>query len=615
MRLSATLLSLAATLAVGSSYGDNAFETVRLKKEFMAAMNQRPELKAGRRAGKSQKLRKLQEDLKKEVSRKLQNYQQVQQAYSQGQSSSSQSQSSGQKQYTNNWYGNSGQYGQQQSSSSTESSSTGQGYKNFLADQDGNIYFQGSDGYYYNAYGGQVQPNEYGLYPWEYDAIPYDLAARSFKYAGCAAIKTYDEDAAYYYGNAMKLNTYAVFRLCPASKCNQYSLTGCSKDYGEYTVDVKTYLAYLLSYYDDEYTNFCDYCEPCDYDEQQKLKEYLYECHLEQNEVDFEYYQQIQQQAYYDFLNANGGKDASSSTFHFYGQSPYNSGQGFNAWNGLYYDGAASNNGVNNPSSSYSHYDYQANADNLNSKYNYSSGYSYSQNAAARNSQNSYKYGNGRHLNAEERRLSAQSECKKFVKQMQSTYSNAQTYDYYSSFVQSGGGQDYYDENSNFYDEEGNFNANGYMSYLNVYTGASDAGMADYWNLMDCCQDGTVCDPCQIQAEKKFGDCDNYICHDYYTYCDSKYYANDDGVDLVDFLECSAVETDSGAVFYVAPHCGSDHYTISLGIFSDEYCLDYVGESMSLTDLAGFQYHDSDLFQFPQECVSCDGAVSSNSYL
>ena len=75
---------------------------------------------------------------------------------------------------------------------------------------------------------------------WEFEGeVPFDLTSRAFKYSGCAAIKTYDTERAVENGNPMVIDTFAVFRLCPADKCNKYSVTGCGKNYGEYAVEMK----------------------------------------------------------------------------------------------------------------------------------------------------------------------------------------------------------------------------------------------------------------------------------------------------------------------------------------------------------------------------------------
>jgi hypothetical protein len=87
---------------------------------------------------------------------------------------------------------------------------------------------------------------------WEFNGeVPFDLNSRAFKYSGCAAIKSFDAERATENGNPMVIDTFAVFRLCPADKCNKYSLTGCSKNYGEYAVEMKVrrlpYLSFLGS--------------------------------------------------------------------------------------------------------------------------------------------------------------------------------------------------------------------------------------------------------------------------------------------------------------------------------------------------------------------------------
>lgn len=133
----------------------------------------------------------------------------------------------------------------------------------------------------------------------------FDLTARAFKYSGCAAIKTYDYERAGETGSPMVVDTYAVFRLCPEESCNKYSLTGCGKNYGEYVVDLKTYLGFMLEFYDDRYGAYCDYCEPCDYDYQVAKKNTLGSCY---DNMDKQAYQaQHNNQAWQSYYAQNGG--------------------------------------------------------------------------------------------------------------------------------------------------------------------------------------------------------------------------------------------------------------------------------------------------------------------
>ena len=63
--------------------------------------------------------------------------------------------------------------------------------------------------------------------------------------------------------------------------------------------------------------------------------------------------------------------------------------------------------------------------------------------------------------------------------------------------------------------------------------------------------------------------------------------------------------------YYIAPHCGSDGYTISIGVYADETCSTWIGDSMSVEDVLGFEPDFSEIENyFPQECLSCLEVVS-----
>jgi len=82
--------------------------------------------------------------------------------------------------------------------------------------------------------------------------------------------------------------------------------------------------------------------------------------------------------------------------------------------------------------------------------------------------------------------------------------------------------------------------------------------------------------------------------------------------ELYRFLECTQYINEYGQEYFVGPHCGSDHYTISLGVFSDENCVDYLGGTISLSKVLGYGYDDESFFHLPHECISCDGAKQFN---
>jgi hypothetical protein len=49
------------------------------------------------------------------------------------------------------------------------------------------------------------------------------------------------------------------------------------------------------------------------------------------------------------------------------------------------------------------------------------------------------------------------------------------------------------------------------------------------------------------------------------------------------YFECSEVEKANGQVAYVGPHCAEDGFTITLGVYSDENCYDYIGNGIDIS--------------------------------
>ena len=135
----------------------------------------------------------------------------------------------------------------------------------------------------------------------------FDLTARSFKYSGCAAIKSFSPDKAEESGNPMTVDTYAVFRLCPEDSCNKYSLTGCGKNYGEYVVEMSTYLEFMLDFYEDHYGAYCDYCYSCDYNYQVQKKQMQGACYEQMAQADYQQQQEQQEVAWENYYQQNYG--------------------------------------------------------------------------------------------------------------------------------------------------------------------------------------------------------------------------------------------------------------------------------------------------------------------
>ncbi|KAL3914326.1 MAG: hypothetical protein SGARI_000179 [Bacillariaceae sp.] len=218
------------------------------------------------------------------------------------------------------------------------------------------------------------------------------------------------------------------------------------------------------------------------------------------------------------------------------------------------------------------------------------------------------------------------------------------------------------DNQYGYYDEYGNYvdlcEGNGWTDNQGREYALDCDG---YQSKMMTCSDGSACDYCEYQIDQEYEPCDQYVCGDYYTYCSDLYepnyqqmyqwrnngnnnngnnnqnkyqyqqnnyqngnnnnnqnnqqyqYQNNNNQqnqqnELYQFLECSEYVNDYGQRYYVGPHCGSDHYTINLGVFADENCVEYIGETVSLSKVLGYGMDDEQFFHLPHECISCDGA-------
>jgi len=105
---------------------------------------------------------------------------------------------------------------------------------------------------------------------------------------------------------------------------------------------------------------------------------------------------------------------------------------------------------------------------------------------------------------------------------------------------------------------------------------------------------------------------------------------NPDGYELTEYFECTEVEKNNGQKAYVGPHCSSDGFTITLGVFSDQYCNEYIGNSVSVSNFIGMDFNEAedplkswynsangmlDMLEYSNEddvCIPCRMKVSSS---
>lgn len=107
--------------------------------------------------------------------------------------------------------------------------------------------------------------------------------------------------------------------------------------------------------------------------------------------------------------------------------------------------------------------------------------------------------------------------------------------------------------------------------------------------------------------------CDEDLCSGSYDICNEN--NGDDNLDAREFMACAAVQVDDDEEYYIAPHCASDRFSITLGVYSDEYCDTFLPD-MTLSAVLGYNL-DTSVFDnyFPRECISCEEVVSSHVLL
>jgi hypothetical protein len=85
-----------------------------------------------------------------------------------------------------------------------------------------------------------------------------NIARYSVKFEQCQFVKTYDDELANDEDTPTVLATkrFVLFRLCPDSDC-----ASCNYNYGEYLVDLETYLQVTTEYFQDYQEEMCKICE------------------------------------------------------------------------------------------------------------------------------------------------------------------------------------------------------------------------------------------------------------------------------------------------------------------------------------------------------------------
>mmetsp|Transcript_1649 Transcript_1649/g.3065 ORF Transcript_1649/g.3065 Transcript_1649/m.3065 type:complete len:442 (-) Transcript_1649:179-1504(-) len=98
-----------------------------------------------------------------------------------------------------------------------------------------------------------------------------DISSYSLKFEQCQFVKSYDDELADDEDSATVLATkrFVVFRLCPTGYCES-----CNTNFGEYIVDLESYLEATVEYQQALQEEMCNACQECgNYENQQNADE------------------------------------------------------------------------------------------------------------------------------------------------------------------------------------------------------------------------------------------------------------------------------------------------------------------------------------------------------
>ena len=101
----------------------------------------------------------------------------------------------------------------------------------------------------------------------ENEEYAVDISSYSVKFEKCQFVKSYDDALAEDEDSTTVLATkrFVIFRLCPENSCSS-----CNYNYGEYMVDLETYLEATVEYQQELQEGMCEACQECgNYDDQQ----------------------------------------------------------------------------------------------------------------------------------------------------------------------------------------------------------------------------------------------------------------------------------------------------------------------------------------------------------
>jgi hypothetical protein len=92
-----------------------------------------------------------------------------------------------------------------------------------------------------------------------------DISAYAIKFEQCQFVKTYSDELAEQedFDTVLETQRFVIFRLCPTENSSGGTETcgTCNSNYGEYLVDLDSYLEATVEYYQQEQESMCQACE------------------------------------------------------------------------------------------------------------------------------------------------------------------------------------------------------------------------------------------------------------------------------------------------------------------------------------------------------------------
>jgi len=93
----------------------------------------------------------------------------------------------------------------------------------------------------------------------EEEEAEIDISTHSIMFEKCQFVRSFNEDMAQENGDTvLATDRFIIFKLCNTSTM---SSSGCNYDYGEYIVDMDSYLGYMVEYKKEEQEAMCEACE------------------------------------------------------------------------------------------------------------------------------------------------------------------------------------------------------------------------------------------------------------------------------------------------------------------------------------------------------------------